>query len=455
MQFYPRMSLVFRVFGVLGMMALAAGPLGANAWAKPEGIASPDCRGCHENALDATVKLVNPPTMPAVNEKVRLTVTIESPIAVRGGMYLTAMSIAEPPAPIGKFTLVDAAGTQILEGGVAHLKTPKTAINRKVTFDVDWVAPAAKAGVVVTVNGIAGNNANSHDGDAFGRARLAFAVGCGAGTDYWSDLDGDGFGDDSAASVKACDPAVGIANKKGDCNDNDKLMSPAAKELCNDVDDNCDGKTDEGFPPVNLYRDLDGDGFGAGTEMKIGCGKIFGWGVGNKDCDDQNKMINPDAMEICNNKDDDCDTRIDDGALPTCGMGLCVRTAPSCDTLSSCRPGTPKAEKCNFLDDDCDGVVDNGDNLCAAGQSCVEGACKVGGGSGGAGGKSSGSSGAGGDSGGAGGDSGGAGGSDTSDKSSGGGCQIAARGLPSSSLLITLGLASLIALRRRSRSRRA
>jgi len=92
-------------------------------------------------------------------------------------------------------------------------------------------------------------------------------------------------------------------------------------------------------------------------------------------------------------------------------------------------------------------VTDNGDNLCPSGQGCVEGVCKTGDGGN--------KGGAGGGSGGSGGDSGGAGGSDTSEKTSGGGCQIASRGVPCSALLLTLGLASLIAFRRRSRARKA
>jgi|GEM_PF-3283724 len=450
MQYHPRMTVVFRGLIVLSVIALGGGPLGSAAWAKTEGIASPNCRGCHEATTAAVVKLVPSTTVPAFDQTVRLSVSIESPIAKLGGLYLEAMSIAAKPALVGQYKLVAGQGTKLIEMGVTHDGVPKTAINGKVTFDIDWVAPKTKSSVVFTVNAIGGNMAEKDHGDAFGRARVAMAVGCAGGSDYWVDVDEDGFGDDATMPIKACDPAIGIANKKGDCNDSEKLTAPSAKELCNAVDDNCDGKTDEGFPPVALYRDLDGDGFGAGTDTMMGCGKVFGWGLGNKDCNDNNKMINPDAMEICNNKDDDCDTKIDDGALPICGVGLCVRTAPSCDTISSCRPGTPKAERCNFLDDDCDGVTDNGDNLCPSGQGCVEGACKAGGGGGVGGNKG----GAGGDSGGAGGDSGGAGGSDTSEKS-GGGCQIASRGVPCSALLLTLGLASLIAFRRRSRARKA
>jgi len=198
------MSLVFRGLVVLGVIALQGGPLGSAAWAKSEGIASTDCRGCHEATKDAVVKIVPSTTMPAFDQTVRLSVSIESPIAKRGGLYLEAMSIASPAALVGQYKLVAGQGTKLIEMGVTHDGVPKTAINGKVTFDIDWIAPKTKSSVVITVNAIGGNNAEKEHGDAFGRAR-------------------------------------GIANKKGDCNDNDKLTSPSAKELCNSLDDNCDG----------------------------------------------------------------------------------------------------------------------------------------------------------------------------------------------------------------------
>ena len=404
-----------------------------------------NCNACHEKASNAVVKLMPSITSPGLGSTLKLSVSVEADAAKGGGVYLEARSFSQEAPLVGQWNLITGQGLRVLDGGVTHDRMPKAASNGKVTFDVDWKAPSSKSSVVFTVSGIAANLDDTHDGDAFGRASLSLAVGCNGGSDYWEDFDGDGFGSNEATPIKACDPAPGIAAKKGDCVDTDKTVLPSAKEVCNGFDDNCDGKIDEGFPAVALFRDNDNDGFGAGTETMMGCGKIFGWGVGNRDCADKDKTMFPGAMEICNGKDDDCDGRTDNGALPVCGVGLCARNAPSCETASQCKPGAPKTEKCNLLDDDCDGEVDNGDDLCSSGQQCVEGQCKAGGNSGGRGG----------DSGGAGGEGGEGGSNDNPDKGSGGGgCQFAAQGKPSAAVLMVLAFAGVLASRRRARERR-
>ena len=71
------------------------------------------------------------------------------------------------------------------------------------------------------------------------------------------DNDGDGFsgtGDCTAEAVI-------------DCNDRDSSVFPGALEVCNGVDDSCNGQIDEGLPVVSYYRDEDADGVGS---MKTG-----------------------------------------------------------------------------------------------------------------------------------------------------------------------------------------
>ncbi|MDX2019149.1 MAG: MopE-related protein [Deltaproteobacteria bacterium] len=415
------------------VLAWAANP--RTSWARKIGIGVTECGGCHEGGNKATVTLTPTNTKPALGDTVRFNVSIEAPNVKGGGMYLEALSTELEPKPLGTLTLVAGQGLRTEGQGVTHTM-PKLAVGGKVTFAVDWKAPASKAGAVINVSGIAANLSDTDVGDAFGKASATLAVGCDGGTDHWVDFDGDGFGSNDAAPVKACAPGPGLAAKKGDCNDTEKNVYPGVSESCNNVDDNCDGSTDEGFPQMALYTDVDGDGFGAGTEMKMGCGATFGWGIGNKDCNDSVKAINPGAMEMCNGKDDDCNGRIDNGVLPTCGKGLCLREAPSCDSANLCKPGAPKAEKCNLLDDDCDGEVDNGADICGAGQACVEGKCSDSG-SGGAGGE--------GDSGGAG------GGSNDNNNDGGGGCQIGTGGTPPAAVLFTLALGAFIIGRRRRR----
>lgn len=72
-----------------------------------------------------------------------------------------------------------------------------------------------------------------------------------AGDAYYPDVDGDGFTTD--AMVLSCTPVSGFITQGGDCNDNDPNVNPLGAELCNGLDDNCDGRVDE-------FSDSDGDG---------------------------------------------------------------------------------------------------------------------------------------------------------------------------------------------------
>jgi len=67
------------------------------------------------------------------------------------------------------------------------------------------------------------------------------------------DADGDNF------SPGACKPSSGLTG--GDCNDKVKAIHPGAPELCDGVDNNCNGMVDEGLPVTKCYPDADGDGF--------------------------------------------------------------------------------------------------------------------------------------------------------------------------------------------------
>jgi hypothetical protein len=217
--------------------------------------------------------------------------------------------------------------------------------------------------------------------DGMGHARLSMPFGC-TGTAYWPDEDSDGYGAKFLLGpTTLCQPAKNFAVTSDDCNDLDPMIHPKAVEICNNIDDNCDGKTDEDLPPVLLYPDTDGDGFGVSEGAMMGaCGAVNGFSPKNGDCNDKNNKINPGAKEICNNVDDDCNGKIDNGVLPTCGVGWCARTSSGCNP-ALCSPGQPRAEMCNGLDDDCNGMVDDGAS-CPAGQTCQNAECKAGGSSG-------------------------------------------------------------------------
>lgn len=64
---------------------------------------------------------------------------------------------------------------------------------------------------------------------------------------YFRDDDRDGFarGTSGGASIFTCNDNEGYAKERGDCDDNNKDVRPGAKEICNDIDDDCNGEVDD------------------------------------------------------------------------------------------------------------------------------------------------------------------------------------------------------------------
>ncbi|MFZ5364614.1 MAG: putative metal-binding motif-containing protein, partial [Patescibacteria group bacterium] len=171
---------------------------------------------------------------------------------------------------------------------------------------------------------------------------------------------------------------------------------PVPTEVCGDgVDNNCDGHVDEfcGGGPIC------GNGICEAGENNLTCpadcpGPVDADGDGfdnTIDCNDANFNIHPGAVELCNGLDDDCDSVTDEGC---CGNGICEvgETPASCpadcgggpidadgdgfsppadcnDSNFSVHPGA--VEVCgNGIDNDCDGLTDEG--------CCGNGICEVG-----------------------------------------------------------------------------
>ena len=135
-----------------------------------------------------------------------------------------------------------------------------------------------------------------------------------------------------------------------DCYDPYVYAYPGAEEICDGLDNDCDG----GVPVEEA--DVDGDGW-------MACGG---------DCDDEDPLIYPGAEEICDNGiDDDCDGLIDLEDLPQCcwdddgdGHSDVACGGRDCDDADPLvNPGAD--ENCgNGIDDDCDGYVDLYDYEC-------------------------------------------------------------------------------------------
>lgn len=132
---------------------------------------------------------------------------------------------------------------------------------------------------------------------------------------YAPDVDGDGFGSRADAIHTACVAPGGFIEDARDCDDRRADISPTAVEQCDGIDDDCDGRIDEGL--------------GVGTACSAGIGAC----------------------------------RVD-------GRTFCAAAG---EVRCSAHAGSPGVEQCNGVDDNCDGVVDEGgDALCgtAEGPRC-------------------------------------------------------------------------------------
>ena len=194
------------------------------------------------------------------------------------------------------------------------------------------------------------------------------------------DADGDGYTDD-------------------DCNDSDAAVFPGAVEVCNSVDDNCDGEIDEGLEQT-WYADRDGDLYGDETTTVEACAQPEGYVSTALDCDDYDAAYRPNADEDdCTDPNDyncdgsagysdldgdgyaaceDCDDldedvndaqlwfRDEDGdgfgnaavTIESCGVGGgYVASATDCDD-SDANTNPDADETCDGEDDNCNGAVD-------------------------------------------------------------------------------------------------
>ena len=161
------------------------------------------------------------------------------------------------------------------------------------------------------------------------------------------DPDGDGFG--GATALYTCIAPANFVSVGGDCNDTNASIHPGMVEVCNTIDDNCNGLTDEGF-------DLDNDGF-------TSC---------QGDCNDANALVYPGALELCNGTDEDCDNLIDEG-FDQDNDGFTVCAGDCDDNNANVNPN--QQEICNNIDDNCNGLTDEGFDMDNDGFTTCEGDC--------------------------------------------------------------------------------
>ncbi|HRF77989.1 MAG TPA: MopE-related protein [Chitinophagales bacterium] len=133
-----------------------------------------------------------------------------------------------------------------------------------------------------------------------------------AGTVSFADADGDGY----ASNV--------------DCNDADAAINPGATEICDGIDNNCDGNIDEAGG-ATWYADADGDTYGDAASTTVSCDVPVGYVADNTDCNDGDAAINPAATEVCDGVDNNCDGNIDEG------IDLSISITPS-GVIELCKP---------------------------------------------------------------------------------------------------------------------
>jgi len=229
-------------------------------------------------------------------------------------------------------------------------------------------------------------------------------------TTWYEDADGDGYGNTEVLPALVCpDQApVGSVSVGGDCDDTNIGANEGEVEICDGVDNDCDGVADQGdLEYVTVYRDSDGDGFGAlsapreaclnsqtgvyfeavGTESLVLPGSAASWVDNSEDCDDSDPTVNPDAEEDCTIADRNCNgdsydadsapeyfidldadgygegttgfgvRACDVSQLPTPTEGVYVPNGDDCDnTNADINPGA--AEICDDIDNDCDTRID-------------------------------------------------------------------------------------------------
>ncbi|MBR58259.1 MAG: hypothetical protein CMH54_09585, partial [Myxococcales bacterium] len=174
---------------------------------------------------------------------------------------------------------------------------------------------------------------------------------------FWDD-DGDGYGDVNISACE-CPGTPGWVFDPTDCADDDASINPGAADICDAIDNDCDGKIDEDTPYSWYYYDTDGDNYG--TDDRIYDCQPIGLFTAPEpdDCDDNNNSIYPFAPELCDGLDNDCDEIITGDEKDEDGDGFRGCDGDCDDSLTVVYPGAP--EICDGLDNDCDGTMGAGE----------------------------------------------------------------------------------------------
>ncbi len=173
---------------------------------------------------------------------------------------------------------------------------------------------------------------------------------------WYLDHDADGYGRDDTF-VDSCVGIEGHSELGGDCADDDPFRSPGLTEVCDQIDNDCDGFVDQGVL-LTWFVDADGDGFGNRDQILWDCTQPEGYSAFDTDCDAVDPAVYPGADEICDRKDSNCDGFIPPEEIDGDGDDVTICENDCDDANPLIYNAAPEA--CSGIDEDCDGTPDNG-----------------------------------------------------------------------------------------------
>ena len=164
-----------------------------------------------------------------------------------------------------------------------------------------------------------GNNGSGSSGSGSGGTGSdgSGSSGSGSGGSGSSGSGSGGSGSSGSGGSTDADGDGYVASE--DCDDSDRAVNPAATELCDGIDNDCDGLVDAADSSLadgrTGYLDNDNDGYGDSANTATVCSDRSGYSYTAGDCDDNRYAVNPGAMEVCDDGlDNDCSGAEDDSA---------------------------------------------------------------------------------------------------------------------------------------------